>query len=256
MTAGEGVGTGLYVTATASPAPTFSIASGSLPAGLTLDPATGLLSGTPSAGTAGGSSQNYNVTILASNGIGSGTLQNLTITVTTGIISFDVSKGLSQRSYIRYVDLTLANAVTAAAIVSSGTRMSLTRSDLDGNGSTAVSLSGFVTTVGGRIALDFGTVGIGNARNTSLADGYYKLAVDLDNDGLKEAEFAFFRLFGDLNGDREVNSTDLAIATTGARSAYSAEADANGDGFVTSADVLYVRRTLNRRLRNGLWLAD
>ena len=256
MTAGEGVGTGLYVTATASPAPTFSITSGSLPAGLTLDPATGLLSGTPSAGTAGGSSQNYNVTILASNGIGSGTLQNLTITVTTGIISFDVSKGLSQRSYIRYVDLTLANAVTAAAIVSSGTRMSLTRSDLDGNGSTAVSLSGFVKTVGGRIAIDFGTVGIGNARNTSLADGYYKLAVDLDNDGLKEAEFAFFRMFGDLNGDREVNSTDLAIATTGARSAYSAEADANGDGFVTSADVLYVRRTLNRRLRNGLWLAD
>lgn len=256
LAAGEGVATGLYVTATASPAPTFSIASGSLPAGLTLDPATGLLSGTPAAGTAGGSSQNYNITILASNGIGSGTLQNVTITVTTGIISFDVSKGLSQRSYIRYVDLTLANAATASAIVSSGTRLSLTRSDLDGNGSTAVSLSGFVTTVGGRIALDFGTVGIGNARNTSLADGYYKLAVDLDNDGLKEAEFAFFRMFGDLNGDREVNSTDLAIATTGARSAYSAEADANGDGFVTSTDVLYVRRTLNRRLRNGLWLAD
>ena len=256
MAAGEGVGTGLNIAATASPTPTFSVSAGTLPAGLTLDPVTGLLSGTPAAGTAGGSSQNYSVTILASNGIGSGTTQNLTITITTGIVSFDVSKGLSQRSYIRYVDLTLASATTASAIVSSGSRLTLTRSDLDGNGSSAVSLSGFVSTVGGRIALDFGTVGIGNARNTSLADGYYTLAVDLDNDGQREAEFAFFRLFGDLNGDREVNSTDLGIVATGARSAYSAEADANGDGFVTSTDVLYVRRTLNRRLRNGLWLAD
>ena len=256
MAAGEGVGTGLYITATASPTPTFSVSAGTLPAGLTLDPVTGLLSGTPAAGTAGGSSQNYSVTILASNGIGSGTTQNLTITITTGIISFDVSKGLSQRSYIRYVDLTLASATTASAIVSSGSRIRLTRTDLDGNSPTTVALNGFVSTVGGRIALDFGTVGIGNARNTSLADGYYTLAVDLDNDGQREAEFAFFRLFGDLNGDRQVNSTDLAIANNGVRSAYSAEADANGDGFVTSTDVLYVQRTLNRRLRNGLWLAD
>lgn len=256
MAAGEGVSTGLYIAATASPTPTFSVSAGTLPAGLTLDPVTGLLSGTPAAGTAGGSSQNYSVTILASNGIGSGTTQNLTITITTGIISFDVSKGLSQRSYIRYVDLTLANAATASAIVSSGSRIRLTRTDLDGNSPTTVALNGFVSTVGGRIALDFGTVGIGNARNTSLADGYYTLAVDLDNDGQREAEFAFFRLFGDLNGDRQVNSTDLAIANNGVRSAYSAEADANGDGFVTSSDVLYVQRTLNRRLRNGLWLAD
>jgi hypothetical protein len=256
MTAGEGVGTGLYITAAASPTPTFSVTAGTLPAGLTLDPVTGLLSGTPAAGSAGGSSQNYPVTILASNGIGSGTTQNLNITITTGIVSFDVSKGLSQRSYIRYVDLTLASATTASAIVSSGSRMTLMRTDLDGNGSTAVPLTGFINAVGGRIALDFGTVGIGNARNTSLADGYYTLAVDLDNDGQREAEFAFFRLFGDLNGDREVNSTDLSIAANGARSAYSAEADANGDGFVTSTDVLYVRRTLSRRLRNGLWLAD
>ena len=256
MAAGEGVSTGLYIAATASPTPTFSVSAGTLPAGLTLDPVTGLLSGTPAAGTAGGSSQNYSVTILASNGIGSGTTQNLTITITTGIIAFDVSKGLSQRSYIRYVDLTLANAATASAIVSSGSRIRLTRTDLDGNSPTTVALNGFVSTVGGRIALDFGTVGIGNARNTSLADGYYTLAVDLDNDGQREAEFAFFRLFGDLNGDRQVNSTDLAIANNGVRSAYSAEADANGDGFVTSSDVLYVQRTLNRRLRNGLWLAD
>ncbi|MFO0063389.1 MAG: beta strand repeat-containing protein, partial [Planctomyces sp.] len=256
MAAGEGVSTGLYIAATASPTPTFSVSAGTLPAGLTLDPVTGLLSGTPAAGTAGGSSQNYSVTILASNGIGGGTTQNLTITITTGIISFDVSKGLSQRSYIRYVDLTLANAATASAIVSSGSRIRLTRTDLDGNSPTTVALNGFVSTVGGRIALDFGTVGIGNARNTSLADGYYTLAVDLDNDGQREAEFAFFRLFGDLNGDRQVNSTDLAIANNGVRSAYSAEADANGDGFVTSSDVLYVQRTLNRRLRNGLWLAD
>src|SRR5439155_11611242 len=36
-------------TATGNPAPTYTIASGSLPAGLSLDPSTGVLSGTPTA---------------------------------------------------------------------------------------------------------------------------------------------------------------------------------------------------------------
>ena len=40
-------------TATGFPAPTFSISAGSLPPGVSLDGATGVLSGTPSAGSAG-----------------------------------------------------------------------------------------------------------------------------------------------------------------------------------------------------------
>jgi hypothetical protein len=52
------------VTATGVPAPTFFLA-GTLPAGVTFTPATGVLSGTPGAGTAG----TYPLTITASNGV-------------------------------------------------------------------------------------------------------------------------------------------------------------------------------------------
>ena len=52
-------------TATGYPPPTFTVSSGTLPAGLTLDPASGLISGTP---TKAGS---YTFTVTASNGVGS-----------------------------------------------------------------------------------------------------------------------------------------------------------------------------------------
>jgi|GEM_PF-1033106 len=52
------------VTATGVPAPTFSITAGALPAGLTLNPATGVISGTP---TASGS---YSFTVTATNPTG------------------------------------------------------------------------------------------------------------------------------------------------------------------------------------------
>ena len=68
------IGYSFTFTATGLPAPTFSLASGTLPPGLTLSP-TGVLSGTPN--TAG----LYTGTILASNGIGTSANQNFTITV-------------------------------------------------------------------------------------------------------------------------------------------------------------------------------
>jgi hypothetical protein len=64
------------VVATGSPAPTLSV-SGTLPTGLTFVPGTGILSGTPAAGTAG----NYNVTFTASNSAGPDATQNFTIVV-------------------------------------------------------------------------------------------------------------------------------------------------------------------------------
>ena len=65
------------VTATGSPAPAFSWAatSGTLPAGLSLSSATGVISGTPTVtGT-------YPITITASNGVGSNATQSFTLTV-------------------------------------------------------------------------------------------------------------------------------------------------------------------------------
>src|SRR5579862_5942054 len=66
------------VTATGFPAPTFS-ETGALPNNVTLSP-TGLLSGTPAAGTSG----TYPITITATNGIGSGATQSFTLNVVAG----------------------------------------------------------------------------------------------------------------------------------------------------------------------------
>jgi len=64
------------VTATGSPAPTLS-ESGALPSGVTFNTATGVLSGTPAAGTGG----TYNITFTASNGVSTNATQNFTLTV-------------------------------------------------------------------------------------------------------------------------------------------------------------------------------
>jgi large repetitive protein len=64
------------VTATGFPAPTFA-ETGALPAGVTFNDTTGLLSGTPDTGTAG----TYTITILATNGVDTEDMQTFTLTV-------------------------------------------------------------------------------------------------------------------------------------------------------------------------------
>jgi hypothetical protein len=74
------------VTATGFPAPTFSV-TGALPSGVTFNPGTGVLSGTPGAGTGG----TYPITITASNGVGSNGTQSFTLTVQFGIFGMQPS---------------------------------------------------------------------------------------------------------------------------------------------------------------------
>jgi hypothetical protein len=71
-----GVGGTFTVTATGSPAPTFS-ETGALPSGVTLNSTTGVLSGTPAAGTGG----SYPITITAQNGSTPNGTQSFTLTV-------------------------------------------------------------------------------------------------------------------------------------------------------------------------------
>jgi hypothetical protein len=68
------------VTDTGSPTPTLS-ASGTLPAGITFNASTGVLSGTPAGGTGG----TYNLTFTASNGAGTPATQDFTLTVSQPI---------------------------------------------------------------------------------------------------------------------------------------------------------------------------
>jgi hypothetical protein len=64
------------LTATGFPSPNL-IESGALPSGATFNAATGVLSGTPGAGTGG----TYNITFTASNGVGTNATQNFSLTV-------------------------------------------------------------------------------------------------------------------------------------------------------------------------------
>jgi hypothetical protein len=65
---------------TGTPAPTVSLIQGTLPAGLQLDPHTGVISGTPAPGTAG----QYTVTLTAKNGISPDVTLPVTLTVAAG----------------------------------------------------------------------------------------------------------------------------------------------------------------------------
>ncbi len=64
------------VTATGTPTPALS-ESGALPGGMTFNPSTGVLAGTPAAG----SGDTYNITLTASNGVLPNSTQNFTLTV-------------------------------------------------------------------------------------------------------------------------------------------------------------------------------
>src|SRR5207237_139701 len=64
------------VTATGFPTPTLS-ETGALPNGVTFNTSTGVLSGTPAAGTAG----TYPITFTAANGVGTNATQSFTLTV-------------------------------------------------------------------------------------------------------------------------------------------------------------------------------
>jgi hypothetical protein len=243
-----GVSESFQVVATGSPAASYSITSGSLPSGVTLNPSTGALSGKAAIGTVG----SYPVTISASNGIGTPATQAFTLTVVSQLVSIQVSKGQAQRTYLRYIDLTMANASVATQLASNAsTRMKLVKRDLNGNNPSDMSLTGLVSASGSTVAIDFGAAGIGGARNTNLADGYYALQFDLDSDGTFETTYNFFRLFGDTNGDGKVDQADVNNVTAG-MTAYSAEYDLNFDGRVTSGDLILVKRALGRALNTSL----
>ena len=133
-------------------------------------------------------------------------------------------------------------------------RLQLTRFDLNGlNGS----LKSFPTptVVGNKIHFDFGVQGIGGNRNTNAGDGYYELAVDMDGNGSFETKNYFYRLLGDVNGDRKVDATDSSL-TLSAFGTRNPERDVNGDGFVNAIDRTLVLRALGRKLKDDLFLND
>jgi len=187
------------------------------------------------------------------NGVGSDATTNPATLTVPSLSTFTVSKGQAQRSYVRYLDVGTDSSATANALSLPG-RVRLLKADLNGNGSTVVPLTGFVSASGSTLAIDFGAAGLGGSRNTNLGDGYYTLGLDLDGDGAFESSRRFYRLLGDVNGDRQVNPTDVSLVTAGTTSAYNPVLDINGDGVVNGADIMLVSKARGRKLADGLLL--
>jgi len=201
----------------------------------------------------------YNIIVQASSS--GGPTYQATITIylvnVNEITGFDVQKGLSERSYVRYVDLIFESGSTLDALISGG-RIKLTRYGLDGVSSPLqVNLAGVVSHVGNSLAFNFGAQGIGGNRNSNIGDGYYKLSVDQDGDGVYEATKTFYRLFGDANGDRSVDSLDVnLILANYAHQGTLLNADVNGDGIVNSTDRNYAQQMKGHKLASGLIVND
>jgi hypothetical protein len=106
---------------------------------------------------------------------------------------FDVQRGETQRSTVRYVDITFNPGTVDLGALTAGGRLQLTQYPLTGSSQgTPVSLAGTTSYAGNTLTLDFGAAG--------LSDGYYVLQADLDGDGVFEATWRFYRKTGDMSG--------------------------------------------------------
>lgn len=159
---------------------------------------------------------------------------------------FDVQRGQIQRSFVRYADLFFQDTTASSlAQLTQPGRVQLSFLGQTGAGAVLLPLAGRLSTSvegggAGRLLLDMGMQGVGGNRNGTAGNGYYRLSLDLDGDTVFETQRTFFRLLGDLTGDRSVTNADRALlATLGGP--YDPNRDVNGDGVVDSRDRLLIK---------------
>src|SRR5882724_3894965 len=166
-------GTTFTVTKTGSPTPTLS-ESGALPSGVSFNASTGVLSGTPVAGTAG----TYPITFTASNGVLPNATQSFTLTV-ENLPTVTINQAVSQADptntspmNFTIVFSTPVTGFTSAGVTISGTAGGTKTKTLTGSGTTYnVAVGGMtsngtvVATVGANAAQD--VAGFGNTVSTS-----------------------------------------------------------------------------------------
>jgi len=177
------------------------------------------------------------------------------VQTTNDVVGFDVQRGAKQRSYIRYVDLLFESSAGLGDLVSSG-RLTLTKYTLAGRGGTDIPLTGIVSVVGNQLTIDFGSEGLGGNRSSAFGNGYYTLGVDTDDDGTVDTVRHFYRLLGDTNGDRIVNSIDVDAVTADLGKSGTYDADVNGNGIVNEKDRTIVNTQLGKKLSATLPLDD
>ncbi len=258
-------------------------------------PVAGVYSGLASyQGLSDGSSHTYTFSIQGTNGNGIPNTaqafppitQTFAAPVTPQVTAFSVENGLSERSYIRYLDVTFNEPVSSLTLNTS----TVTLEQFALNGVTpiaSINLTGKISLVDKVMEIDFGAGGIGGSENlpNSLAnwaaltadDGYYKLMINTG--GLNTTE-TFYRLFGDVIGnaaggpttsgatvngnligtlsEADISAIAAAVGQTATAQNPLLNADINGAGSVTSNDRLLAAKSLaaGRQLVAGLPLDD
>ena len=205
------------------------------------------------------SRSSYSIRVRATDSNGQSRDQVFSISVTNEIElqGLDVQLGQSQRSYVRYVDLLFAGAQDVSDLLSGGwNQFRVMRSTLDNTLPVNVPLSSsMISQSRNAVRFDFGANGLGGNRNTNAGDGYYELAWDRSRNGSFTAKKYFYRLLGDVNGDRRVDSLDSSLVT-GSLGLANPERDVNGDGLVNANDRTLVLRAVGRKLKDGLFTDD
>lgn len=163
------------VVAAGYPAPAFEY-TGKLPTGVTFNPATGLLSGTPAAGTAG----TYTLSLTATNHIGATATQTFTLTVVvdsvaptlTGIYRSAPSGQVTNQSSVTFlvkfseavtgVNTNVATDFALTGTASTGAKIG-TPTTSNGGLSWSIPVTGLSTTANGAVQLNL-------THNTGIAD--------------------------------------------------------------------------------------
>ncbi|QBB71920.1 hypothetical protein ELE36_17000 [Pseudolysobacter antarcticus] len=174
------------VTGSGAPAPTLS-ESGTLPSGVTFVAATGILSGTPAAGTGG----SYPITFTATNGVGSPATQNFTLTV-------------NQAPAITSVATTTFTVGTAGTFAVTTT----------GNPSAAITETG--TLPGGVILTDNGN-GSATLAGTPAGGtgGSYPITISANNGVGSAATQSFTLVIKQAPAITSANTTTFTVGTAG-----------------------------------------
>ena len=171
------------------------------------------------------------------------------------VVALDVQQGGDQRSFIRHLETTFNTRDGLDTIFATlqdqdptNDRVRLVHRGMDGTAHTPADLdAAIVELTDQQLRIDFGPQGIGGNRNSATADGFYDLEFDLDGDGHHETVQSFYRLLGDTNGDRRVDTTDLdTILGSFGRTGVNLPGDVNGDGVVNILDRLLASRQLGK----------
>jgi hypothetical protein len=154
-----------------------------------------------------------------------------------------VNGGAAQRSMVTNLSVVFSKSVTLAA----GAFTLLNRA---GAVVPGVTLNATSTD---QITWNITFSGLG-LQSGSLPDGAYRLRVSASavqdsasQNMAADYKLRFFRLFGDSNGDRMVDRTDLAAFRAALAGSYVSYFDLDGDGVVTMSDYTQFRRRLIKR---------